>query len=93
VSAESINYRLLGVSKTEPDYFVVSRGRQFWYRGHLASFTLPGKSRTITVEPVEVPDRTPAERPAEAPVPEPERHPAPAEPGKRREKKPEKVPG
>ena len=89
MSAVSINYRLLGVSRTEPGYFVVNRGRQFWYRGHLASFTLPGKSRTITVEPVEVPDRTPAERPEEAPVRERETD----APAKEPSKKPEKVPG
>jgi hypothetical protein len=54
-----------------------------------ATMTLPGKSRTITVEPVEVPDRAPAERPEEAPVRERETD----APAKEPSKKPEKVPG
>jgi hypothetical protein len=39
--------------------------------------SLPGPSRRITVEPIEVPVITPREEPATAPA-EPEREPAPA---------------
>ena len=39
--------------------------------------SLPGPSRRITVEPIEVPVTTPREEPA-TPTPEPERKPAPA---------------
>lgn len=45
--------------------------------GHCARGTLPGPSRRITVEPVEVPVTKPREEPA-SPLPSPERDPAPA---------------
>lgn len=48
--------------------------------------TLPGPSRTIIVEPIDVPRTKPAREPAE---PRPKRAPAPAKP----KPKPEKVPG
>ena len=47
--------------------------------------TLPGPSRTIIVEPIEVPKTKPAPEPAE---PRPEHEPAPAKP----RRKPQKVP-
>ena len=87
MSAVSINYRLLGVSRTEPGFFVEARGKQFWCRGHMASFSLPGKSRTITVEPVEVPSKAPV-----APEEVPKRQRDPDAPVERPKKKPEKVP-
>jgi hypothetical protein len=40
--------------------------------------SLPGPSRRITVEPVEVPVTVPREEPAAPPEPVPEREPAPA---------------
>jgi hypothetical protein len=45
--------------------------------GHPTRGTLPGPSRRITVEPVEVPLTKPREEPA-APLSPPERDPAPA---------------
>jgi hypothetical protein len=44
--------------------------------GHAPRGTLPGPSRRITVEPVEVPTTKPREEPA-VPLPPPEREPAP----------------
>jgi hypothetical protein len=40
--------------------------------------SLPGPSRRITVEPIEVPVTAPREEPAAPPEPVPEREPAPA---------------
>jgi hypothetical protein len=45
--------------------------------GHPARGTLPGPSRRITVEPLQVPVTKPREEPAYPPPP-PERDPAPA---------------
>ena len=51
--------------------------------GHLAEGSLPGPSRTITVEPVREPDVAPPVAPSqpvpvESPVPDPAREPVPA---------------
>ena len=52
--------------------------------------TLPGPSRTIIVEPIELPDQQPAPvEPDREAEPEPQREPAPPKP----EREPEKVPG
>ena len=54
------------------------------------TMTLPGPSRTITVEPIELPDAEPQPAPEREldPAPEPAEAPAPAP-----EREPEKVPG
>jgi hypothetical protein len=57
--------------------------------------TLPGPSRTITVEPLEVPREKPGRGPAEAPEGDPAREPGPLEtpePEPEREPEPEKTP-
>ena len=49
------------------------------------SLALPGPSRRITVEPVEVPATEPVETPATEPATDPEREPSP-------DREPEKTP-
>ena len=52
------------------------------------TMTLPGPSRTITVEPIELPDAEPRPAPEREPAPEPAEAPEQAP-----EREPEKVPG
>ncbi len=55
------------------------------------AMTLPGPSRTIIVEPIEQPERSPAQpdpEPATEPAPEPEEAPAEPAPEREREKEP-----
>ena len=57
------------------------------------NLSLPGRSRRITVHPVEVPKPAEAHEPVEAPVPaEPAEQPAPAEPLPEEPGGPEPVP-